>query len=148
MSNRKSRASIAGILLATVCVYSGYLIRGSDVENSARLAELKAMSASLADISSKLPLQKIVEVEKVVEKQSTFCTSVEQAMKVHKNKLDGDGLTFCKELMFGDGRSIQTTNLYDAISRWTETSSASPGSLEDRIMSHVLTVLIDCFQRT
>lgn len=91
-----------GILAGVTCFVLGYGVRGADVASDARIRQLWDMSASLRDISEKLPPQKIVEVEKVVYEQAPFCDVVKKEME---NKapipLRHDGLSFCKELMYG-----------------------------------------------
>lgn len=103
-----------------------------------------------ASLASNLPPQKIVEVEKVVYEQAPFCEVVEEQIKAKAPiPLRHDGLSFCKELMYGgDNSNVRVPDLYDAINQWIEESDAPRGGIEDRIMSHVLLVLIDCFQKT
>jgi len=90
-----------------------------------------------------------IVIETVIE-QSPRCLAIEEEMKLRKSNLNRDALEFCKMLMFGRGGSnVMVPNLYEAIGKSSgENNNINPGSLEDRIMSHVLLVLIECFQNT
>lgn len=144
----KSMAYTLGIIAAAMCFIFGYGVRGSEVASDARLSQLQDMSASLLDISQKLPPQKIVEVERIVEKPARYSDLVEKAMKERKLTYQKDALGFCKQLMFGrENSNVNVPNLYEAISEWGTTPEANSG-LEDRIMAHVMLVLIECYQNT
>jgi len=144
----KASAFTLGILAVATTFSIGYFVRGSDVHADAMLGQLMNMSQQLSTIAEKLPAQKTVEIEKRVEVPARYSLLVEKALNQRKTTYTKDALGFCKQLMYGRNNSnVSIPNLYDAITEWGTTSQANNG-LEDRIMAHVMLVLIECFQNT
>lgn len=144
-------SAFAGILLACVIFGLGYATRGFRDVDDAQTKQLSDMSASLKDIATHLPPQKIVTVEKQV--QAPFCEFARNA-KVNNHIRDAQtnspvkGLDVCKHLMGAGSSFMQGTNTYDAIGKWIKTSKSEPDGIEDRIMATVLQTLIYCFENT
>lgn len=150
--DKTTKASAAcGVLFAALLFVHGYIVRGSHVAYDARLKSIQSMSDRLKEISDKLPEQKIVEKEKIV--QSPFCDFAleEKISKSIRDTLPDfpvKDLQVCNVLMDFKHPLKNGSSTYDAIGEWIQTSKADPDSLEDQIMSKVLTTLIYCFQNT
>jgi hypothetical protein len=148
MVNHPKLSAPTCISFATILFVGGFIAFGSGIAQDARSTALFKILDELKAISDKLPAQKIVEVENIVERPAKYSVLVEKALKERKVTYNKDALGFCKQLMFGrENSNVSVPNLYEAISEWGTTPQANHG-LEDKIMAHVMLVLIECFQNT
>jgi hypothetical protein len=147
-----TKGYLLGVGVVAVSFSFGWFVRGSDNFANAKLHELYRINDSLMKISERLPEQKIVEKEKIV--QAPFCDfalseKISMSIRQDQRKSPATNLEVCKILMdYNHPLPNGKSNTYDAIGEWIKTAKVPSGGLEDTIMAHLLGTLIYCFQNT